>query len=70
MDKVSRESNNNNLITERNERKLRYLVRTAIIVKEKDPFVGIKAGTWVFNKVFKPFDNKGVINKTSRRQLN
>jgi hypothetical protein len=67
MSKVSEESNNNNLVIERNERKLRCLVRTTIIIKEEDLFIRIKASTWVFNKVFKPFDNKGVINKTSKR---
>jgi hypothetical protein len=67
MGKVSEESNNNNLVIECNKYKLRCLVRTIIIVKEEDPFVKIKASTWVFNKVFKLFNNKGVINKTSKR---
>jgi hypothetical protein len=46
---------------------LRYLMRTIIIAKEEDLFVRIKVSTWVFNKVFKLFNNKGVINKTSKR---
>jgi hypothetical protein len=45
MGKVSKESNNNHLVPERNERKKRCSVRTAIIIKEEDPFVKIKAGT-------------------------
>jgi MinD superfamily P-loop ATPase len=67
MGKVSKERNNNNLVIERNECKLRCLVRTIVIVKEENLFVRIKASTWVFNKVFKLFDNKGVIDKTSKR---
>jgi len=70
MSKVSGKGNNNNLITEYNERKLRCSVSTYIIVKEEDPFVGIKAGTWEFNEVLKPFDNELIINKSSKRQLN
>jgi hypothetical protein len=46
---------------------LKCLVRTTIIDKEEDPFVKIKANTWKFNKVFKLFDSKDVINKTNKR---
>jgi hypothetical protein len=45
MGKVSGESNNNNLVIEHNERKLRYLMRTIIIAKEEDLFVRIKVST-------------------------
>ncbi len=45
MGKVSWERNNNHLVTERNERKLRCLMGTAIIIKEEDLVVRIKAGT-------------------------
>jgi hypothetical protein len=45
MGKVSGERNNNDLVTERYKRKLRYSVRITIIDKEEDPFVGIRAGT-------------------------
>jgi hypothetical protein len=67
MGKVSKKGNNNNLITKCNERKLRCLVSTYIIVKEEDPFVGIKVNTWEFNEVFKPFDNELVVNKSNKR---
>jgi hypothetical protein len=42
-------------------------MRTIVIIKEEDPFIRIKVNTWVFNKVFKLFDNKGIIDKTSKR---
>jgi hypothetical protein len=45
MGQVSRESNNNDLITERYKRKLKCSVRTIIIDEKEDLFVKIKANT-------------------------